>query len=102
MRQHIELLKARFAACAARGEVTHRREEARFTLALLHEPRRALSLAKANWAVQREPADARIVMEAAQGSAEPTACRPVLAWMKNNRIEDVHLALLAKAMDLQP
>jgi len=62
---HIADLAARFEASRLRGDTVHRREEARFELVLRHDPAAALALATANWTVQREPADARILREAA-------------------------------------
>jgi tetratricopeptide (TPR) repeat protein len=62
---HVATLRERFAASRQRGDKVHRREEARFTLHLLNQPKEALRLAKENWAIQREPADARILLESA-------------------------------------
>jgi len=62
-------LAARFDAARRRGDSAHRREEARFRLAIEHDARHALALAQANWSVQREPADRRILDEA-QRAAE--------------------------------
>ncbi len=92
---HIADLVARFAASRLRGDTVHRREEARFTLVLLHQPDRALSLARANWEVQREPADARILLEAALAAKQPVAAQPVLAWLRDNGVQDTRLAGLA-------
>ena len=92
---HIADLGARFEASRLRGDSVHRREEARFTLALLHQPDRALALARANWDVQREPADARILMEAALAAARPDAAAPALTWLHGNHVQDAHIAALA-------
>lgn len=59
-------LKARFAAAQARGDRVHLREEARFHLHLLNDAATALPLAEANWQVQKEPADARLLEEVRQ------------------------------------
>jgi len=53
-----------------RGDVVHRREEARYRLALAGDPGGALALARDNWAVQREPADLRVLADAARALAE--------------------------------
>ncbi len=95
-RNHVAELAARFAASRDRGTTVHVREEARFTLALLHNAERAVPLAQANWNVQREPADARILLESALAAKNPPAAQPVLDWMKNNRVEDFRLQQLAK------
>ncbi len=92
---HTAELIARFAASRERGTNVHAREEARFTLALLHDAKLALPLAQTNWAVQREPADARILLETALVAENRAAAQPVLDWMKANRVEDFQLRQLA-------
>lgn len=96
LQNHTAELAARFAAARERGTAVHTREEARFTLALLHNAGRALSLAQANWNVQREPADARILLESALADKNRTAAQPVLDWMTRNHVEDQRLQQLAK------
>lgn len=73
----VQALSARFNAARERGDSVHRREEARFALHLLKRPDAALPLAQANWAVQKEPADARILLEAAQAARQDAAAQPV-------------------------
>ena len=93
---HTAELAARFAAARERGTTVHVREEARFTLALLHDAKRALPLAQANWNVQREPADGRILLESALAAGNRSAAQPVLDWMNHNHVEDFRLRQLAK------
>jgi tetratricopeptide (TPR) repeat protein len=93
---HTAELAARFAAARERGTTVHVREEARFRLTLQHDAQQALPLAQANWNVQREPADARILLESALAAKNPPATQPVLEWMKTNRVEDFRLRQLAK------
>ncbi|ALA56997.1 tetratricopeptide repeat protein [Nitrospira moscoviensis] len=92
---HRTMLAARFAAARERGGSLHLREEARFTLALLREPDRALALAQANWAIQREPWDARLLLASALASGKLREAAPVLDWLKRHHIEDQRLRLLA-------
>src|SRR5207245_2164137 len=92
---HVSALRERFAASRQRGDKVHRREEARFTLHLLHQPKEALRLAKENWTIQREPADARILLESALATKDAAAARPVIESLNKNRLEDVRLAKLA-------
>ena len=92
---HVADLAARFEASRLRGDSVHRREEARFQLALLNRPAPALALARANWDVQREPADARILLEASLAARQPEAAGPVLAWLKGNAVQDARLTALA-------
>ena len=95
---HIEDLRARFAASRQRGDNLHQGEEARFLLHLLDQPQAALTLAKANWAVQREPRDARIVLEAALASGQYEAARPVLEMMERTRLQDLPLRRFANEL----
>lgn len=88
---HISILRDRFAAARLRGDRVHMREEARFTLELLREPVRALKLAQDNWQVQREPADARLLLAAAIAAGQPRATEPVVHWMQRTGIEDREL-----------
>lgn len=94
-RAHTDMLRARFAAARMRGDTVHRREESRFVLRLMHDPGRALEIATANWQVQREPADARVLLEAARASGDPASAREALAWMRENHVEDFELGKLA-------
>lgn len=78
----VSALRARFAAARERGDSVHRREEARFTLHLLNQPKLALKLAERNWAVQKEPADARILLEAARAAGAAQATQDVRDFMQ--------------------
>lgn len=88
-------MAARFDAARLRGNTTHRKEESRFVLALQNDVPRALALAQANFAIQKEPADARILLEAAVAAKDPTAAVPVLDWMARWHVESVALQSLA-------
>jgi hypothetical protein len=91
-------LAARFDAARARGDRTHEKEEARFALALQDDAARALALAQSNYAMQREAADARILLEAALAARQPKAAAPVLEWLQANHVESVVLQSLASRM----
>jgi uncharacterized protein (TIGR02996 family) len=86
-------LRSRFAAARLRGDAVGQREEARFLLAA--DPQAALQLALANWAIQREPWDARVLLEAARAAGLPQAAAPVVTWIAATGIEDVTLRALA-------
>ena len=90
-------MRARFEAARRRGDTVHRREEARFALELAGDPREAVRLAKLNWAVQKEPADLRILAEAATASGDAGAARLVRDWLRDSRIEDRTLDALLGA-----
>ena len=91
---HIAELTARFAAGRERGTRVHVREEARFTLALLHDSQTALTLAQTNWAIQKEPWDARLLLETALAAENHLAAIPVITWLHTNHVEDMRLQQL--------
>ena len=91
-------LTARFDAARRRGDTTHQKEEARFALVVEGDVRKALALARDNYAVQREPADARVLLEAALAAREPAAAAPVLAWMDASGVESAALQALARRL----
>jgi len=94
-RQHEQALADRFAAAALRGERLHLAEEARFLLDLKQQPTAALAAAVENWKAQREPRDAKILLEAAVAASDPQAAAPVLRWLEETRFESDHLRRLA-------
>ena len=93
---HRRELADRFAAARRRGDTVHLREEARFRLDVENDIPAALILAKANWNVQREPADLRILAAAARASGENDARRTVTDWLASTRLEDVAVVALAE------
>ena len=92
---HIDTLSARYLASQARGDVVHRREQARFHLWLRNDAKTALDLAKANWDVQREPWDARIFLESALAAGAPGAARGVAEFLAKSGAEEPRLVALA-------
>lgn len=97
-RAHTQALDDRFAAAKQRGDTTHRAEEARFLLQLKGDAAQALQVAVANYQVQREPRDARIVLEAALAAKSPAAAQPVLEWLARSGFEDPRLRTLAATL----
>ncbi len=96
-------LAARFDAARARGDRTHEKEESRFALALRGDAPRALVLARANLEQdQREPADARVLLEAALAARSREAAAPVLQWLDANKVESVVLRTLAERIKALP
>jgi len=88
-------LQARFDAARRRGDTSHRKEESRFALAVQGDVPRALTLARENWAEQREAADARILLEAALAARDAAAAAPVMQWLADSGFESVVLQSLA-------
>jgi len=85
-------LAARFEAAQRRGDSLHRREEARFRLDIEKAAPAALALARANWNVQREPADLRILVDAARAAGDAAALEIAAQWITSTRMENVAVA----------
>ncbi|MCI0599568.1 MAG: hypothetical protein L0Y50_01205 [Beijerinckiaceae bacterium] len=97
----LEQLRDRFEASRLRGDRVHVREEARFTLHLLNDPKAALTLARENWQVQKEPADVRILLESALAAPDGAAIEAARGWLKETGLEDVQLGrILTKPVQL--
>ena len=95
---HIAMLKDRFDAAAMRGDKLHQQEEARFHLYLQDDAPGALRLAEENYHLQREPRDARILLEAALAAKQPRAAQPALDWLRASGYEDPLYAKLAQQL----
>jgi len=95
---HIAMLKERFDASALRGDKLHQQEEARFHLYLQGDASKALRLAEENYRLQREPRDARILMEAALAAKQLLAAQPALDWLRTSGYEDPLYAKLAQQL----
>jgi len=91
-------MRERISAAATRGDSLHQREEAMFTLAIDNDAPRALRLARENWDVQKELADARLLVEAAIAARDRTAAAPVLTWMEATGVRDTHLHALTRTL----
>lgn len=94
----IRELAARFDAAGQRGDTVHQREQARFELWLRRDVPTALALARKNWAVQKEPADLRIYLEAAAQARDAGAAKPAADWIAAHRTEDVAATRLLRQL----
>ncbi len=90
-------LAERFAAVRLRGDRAHLREESWYEREIVGDAARALTLAQENWAVQREPADARVFLEAARAKGDLAAAAPVRALLAETHLEDPTLLALARS-----
>lgn len=84
----VDALGDRFDAAMLRADTVHQREQARFELVLRKNPALAVKLAKLNWAVQKEPADFRILAECAAATGDAEAKAMVAAWLKQSGLQD--------------
>jgi tetratricopeptide (TPR) repeat protein len=96
--RHQQMMVDRFAAARARGDTTHRAEEARFELRLRGDAKTALRLARENYAVQREPRDARVLFEAAVAAQDRNAAQSALDWLSRSGFEDARTRQLARTL----
>lgn len=93
---HQAAIQSRIDAARLRQDKLHLSDEAIFELAFRNNPQEALRLARENWDMgQREPGDARILMEAALAAKQPEGAAAALEWQSSNRHEDVILLRLA-------
>ena len=93
--QHRRELADRFDAARRRGDSLHKREEARYRLTIERDAAQSLRLARENWQVQREPADLRILWEAASAAGDAGALREVAEWTAANRLQYAALRMPA-------
>ncbi len=96
--QNITVLANRYNAAQMRGDTVHQQEEARFALAIENNPKKSLKLAQENWKVQREPRDARVLLEAAVAAKDAAAAQPVLEWLAQSHHEDPIILNLARQL----
>jgi tetratricopeptide (TPR) repeat protein len=84
-------LRAAFAAETQRGEAVHRREQARFLLDVEDQPKLSLAAAIENWAVQREPDDVLVLVNAARAAGNTAAAVPALDFVRACGQSDVRV-----------
>ncbi len=96
LKEHRDALAARFDAARLRGDKLHQAEESRFHLRLLNQPDEALRLAQENWQLQREPRDARALLEAALAKKNISAAQPILDWLRISQYEEPWFASFKK------
>lgn len=97
---HRGMLADRYAASRQRGDKLHLADEALFALHFEGQPATALKLAQENWGLmQREPSDARILIEAALAARDAGAARAALDWLRATGHEDVLIRQLATRLE---
>lgn len=100
--KHRAMLGAVHAQNRQRGDLTHRREEARYYLELENNVPAALRAAKENFEVQREPADLQVLLESALAAKDRTAAEPALKFLQSSQLEDARLAKIAEELSRLP
>ena len=85
------------AACQ-RGDITHAREQARLALDIRGDADSALALAKTNWAQQKEPADALLLVRAALAAGRTDDAEPVRQLVREHGWADARLVALDRSL----
>lgn len=80
----LEELSMRMERGRALGDLPSFHEEIRAQLYLFNNPRRAVALARENWAMQKTPSDARWLLEAGLGVNDANSLAEVRAWLRVN------------------
>jgi hypothetical protein len=102
-REWSAMLNERFVAARQAGVRTHLREEARFRLEVETDPVAALPLAVENWSMQKEIADARLLLECAIAARKPDAARDVLAFVQHAGLADQRITpLVSRLREIAP
>jgi tetratricopeptide (TPR) repeat protein len=91
-------MAARFEAYRLRESELFGREEARFLLHLAGDADAALAAALRNFERQREPADVRIVLEAARAAGKPEAAARAVAFVERVRMQDPAIEALVREL----
>lgn len=78
-------------ARALRNDTGHAREDAYYFAYIAHDGPRALRAAQINFAQQKEPIDAELLVDAARLAGDEAALGPVRQWLETNAIVDVPL-----------
>ncbi|HXP26515.1 MAG TPA: hypothetical protein VN891_12070 [Steroidobacteraceae bacterium] len=91
-------LRAAFANEQQRGEAVHRREQARFLLEVLDQPKLSLAAALENWRVQHEPDDVLVLLHAARAAGNPGAATPAIDFVRSQGQSDVRIDALTPAI----
>jgi hypothetical protein len=86
------MLGDRYAAALLRGDRSHGREQSRYELDLRGDTRAALALARSNWRVQHEPADAVVLARAARAARRDDAAEPLWRFLRETGGRDARLA----------
>ncbi len=101
--EHQAVIQTRIDAARLRNDKLHLADEAIFELVFRQKPQEALRLARENWdAQQREPGDARILLEAGLAARSKAGAAPALDWLARSGNEDTVVRRLADQIRALP
>ena len=84
-------LENSFEAAFKRQEALPNKAYAQYALYLSNEPQKALTAARANWSLQREPSDTLLLALAAQANDAQAVITILSRWVDAHKIEDARL-----------
>lgn len=93
-----QMLEDRYEAARLRGSTLHARDQALYLLEFGGDKARALQLAQDNWAMQKEPEDTELLLQAALANQQASAAAPVQAWLAGHKQQDFRLQPLLKQL----
>lgn len=93
-RRYQQQLEARYEAARLRGSSLHARDEALYLLAFNGDAAKALTLAKANWALQKESEDTHLLLLAAHANDDQATQQSVRTWLQAQGQQDARLETL--------
>ncbi|WP_150911986.1 tetratricopeptide repeat protein [Marinobacter halotolerans] len=82
------VIEERFQEAQWRGNLLHKRDFARFQLDVVGNSSAALKSAAANWQGQREPADTRLFLRAANAANADAKIQTLRTWLAENNQRD--------------
>ena len=88
------LLVDRYTAATLRGSTLHTHDEAVYLLEFQGDTARALQLAQANWALQKESEDTQLLLRAALIQHDLHSAQAVRHWLQQNQQQDARLQTL--------
>ena len=87
-------LEARFRAATLRGSKLHERDEALYLLEFNGDTKRALTLARKNWSIQKEPDDALLFLRIALVNGSQKDIDVVRNWVVKSQLQDPRIQTL--------
>jgi len=89
--KYIAQLESGYRLNELRGEKVHLRDQAIFYFSVKNNLEKALSLAKRNWKVQKEPADIKLLLNISINSGNKQEVKNVAEWISEQLLEDIEL-----------
>ena len=93
---HKESILTRYNASEYAYDNVHLRDQAYLFYRVEDKPEKALDIASRNWAVQKEIADTRLLLELSIVNKQYELAEKVIEWVKLNEMQDIRINNLVK------